>query len=161
MTFRDISLLKSDILPSYLYYIPDYENWRGSNLWFKERKIMFLWASQSAKEQSGTCRNENRVKNSCTILERSLSDIQHQADSWNHRPATNKASDFATGNSNVSGLHSFRMLPRGFPVYNLILNWVRSIKETALPENMKRPCLEISREFCDSTRSVTWPCIHK
>jgi len=47
-------------------------------------KMTFLWASRSAR---GIYRNENGVKNS-RILERSLSHIQHQADSWNHRPTT-------------------------------------------------------------------------
>lgn len=78
MTFIDMSLLKSDTLPSFL--IMKFGEAATFDLKTK-KKMMFLWASRSAKEEPGTCRNENGVKNSRTILERSVSHIQHQADS--------------------------------------------------------------------------------
>ncbi len=59
-----------------------------------EQKMMFVWASQtqSVKDQSGTCRNENRVKNSCTNT-REIA-VKHPASSWQLKPqAYNKASD--------------------------------------------------------------------
>lgn len=91
MTLSDMSLLKNHTLISYLCYIPDYKQWWGFNLWFKNwnQNDVYIGLKQKTNSQ-GRHGNENGVKNSCTILKRSVSNIQQS--SWQLKPQAYKQS---------------------------------------------------------------------